>query len=36
MPRATIKKFAWFVAIWIASILALGIVAYAIRMAINP
>ncbi|WP_298864172.1 DUF2474 family protein [uncultured Sulfitobacter sp.] len=36
MPRSTLKKFAWFVAFWIVSVLALGIVAYVIRMAIKP
>ena len=29
------RRLAWFVAIWIASVVALGIVAYAIRLAIT-
>ncbi len=29
-----IRRVAWFVALWAASVAALGIVAYAIRMAI--
>lgn len=36
MPRATLKKLAWFICYWIMSVIALGIVAYAIRWAINP
>jgi hypothetical protein len=36
MPYATLRKFLWFVAFWIMSVIALGIVAYAIRLAINP
>lgn len=36
MPGAPLKKFAWFVALWILSVLALGIVAYAIRLVITP
>ena len=35
MPT-TIKRLAWFVGIWAASVLALGIVAYAIRFALKP
>ncbi|WP_390912419.1 DUF2474 family protein [Pseudosulfitobacter sp. SM2401] len=30
------KKLGWFVALWIMSVLALAIVAYAIRLAIVP
>ncbi|MDP5362578.1 MAG: DUF2474 domain-containing protein [Paracoccaceae bacterium] len=33
---ATFRKIGWFIAIWLFSVLALGIVAYAIRLAINP
>jgi hypothetical protein len=36
MPSATVRKIGWFIAIWLMSVLALGIVAYAIRLAINP
>jgi hypothetical protein len=36
MPLATLRKIGWFVAIWLLSVLALGVVAYAIRFAINP
>jgi hypothetical protein len=35
MPT-TIKRLAWFVGIWAASVLALGIVAYAIRSVLKP
>lgn len=35
MPFATFRKIGWFIAIWLLSVLALGIVAYAIRLAIN-
>ena len=35
MPT-TIRRLAWFVGIWAASVLALGIVAYAIRIALKP
>jgi len=35
MPT-TIKRLAWFVGIWAASVLALGVVAYAIRLALKP
>lgn len=35
MPT-TIRRLAWFVGIWVASVLALGIVAYAIRFALKP
>ncbi|WP_019956069.1 DUF2474 family protein [Yoonia vestfoldensis] len=33
---ATFRKLGWFVAIWLLSVLALFVVAYAIRLAINP
>lgn len=36
MKVSTLRKLGWFVGIWILSVLALGIVAYAIRHAINP
>ncbi|MDG1340515.1 MAG: DUF2474 family protein [Paracoccaceae bacterium] len=32
----TLKRLAWFAGIWVVSITALGIVAYAIRWAIVP
>jgi len=35
MTNATMRKFGWFIAIWIASVAALGVVAYAIRLAIH-
>ena len=34
--RTGIKRLAWFVGIWAASVLALGIVAYVIRLALKP
>lgn len=36
MSVQTFKRIAWFVAIWVASVLALGLVAYVIRLAILP
>jgi hypothetical protein len=36
MNISTLRKVGWFVGIWILSVLALGVVAYAIRLAINP
>lgn len=36
MPFTTFRKIGWFIAIWFLSVLALGVVAYAIRLAINP
>ena len=36
MPFATLKKLGWFAAYWIMNVTALGIVAYVIRLAINP
>lgn len=36
MKVSILRKLGWFVGIWILSVLALGIVAYAIRLAINP
>lgn len=36
MPSSTFRKIGWFIAIWLLSVLALGFVAYAIRLAINP
>ncbi|MDB5682292.1 MAG: hypothetical protein JWO16_2097 [Sphingomonas bacterium] len=35
MPT-TIRRLAWFVGIWAASVLTLGIVAYAIRSVLKP
>ena len=35
MPT-TIKRLAWFLGIWAASVLALGVVAYGIRIALKP
>ncbi len=35
MPAAFLRKVGWFVAIWVLSVLALGMVAYAIRLAIH-
>ncbi|QBX99481.1 DUF2474 family protein [Rhodophyticola sp. CCM32] len=34
-PRATLRKLGWFVAIWIMSVTALGLVAYIIRLALK-
>lgn len=36
MNTSTLRRIGWFVALWVMSVLALGIVAYAIRLAINP
>ncbi len=33
-PHPRLARLAWFVAIWLASVAALAIVAYAIRLAI--
>ncbi len=36
MPqRSSLSRIAWFVAIWLASVAALGLVAYAIRLVIG-
>ncbi|MEQ6204504.1 DUF2474 family protein [Sulfitobacter sp. HNIBRBA2951] len=35
MGRATLQRIGWFIAIWVASVAALGLVAYAIRLAIH-
>lgn len=35
MQITSFRKIGWFIAIWIASVAALGIVAYAIRLAIH-
>ncbi|MFT7146555.1 MAG: hypothetical protein ACJASZ_001433 [Yoonia sp.] len=32
MPLAAFRKIGWFTAIWLLSVAALGIVAYAIRL----
>lgn len=31
----SIRRIAWFLAIWLASVTALGVVAYVIKLAIN-
>ncbi len=36
MHSPLLKKIGWFVALWIMSVLALSILAYAIRLAIIP
>jgi hypothetical protein len=36
MHSPLFKKIGWFVALWIMSVLTLGVVAYAIRLAIIP
>ncbi|WP_093915474.1 DUF2474 family protein [Sulfitobacter marinus] len=36
MGRNWLSRTGWFVLIWVLSVLALGIVAYAIRLAIVP
>ena len=36
MNTANLRKIGWFVAIWIMSVLALGVVAFVIRLAIMP
>ncbi|MBU0781697.1 MAG: DUF2474 domain-containing protein [Alphaproteobacteria bacterium] len=36
MPISIFRRIGWFVAIWLLSVLALGVVAYAIRLAIYP
>lgn len=35
MPFGALRKIGWFIALWLLSVLALGIVAYAIRLAIS-
>jgi len=34
--RTTLQRLGWFAALWCASIASLTVVAYAIRLAINP
>ncbi len=34
--RTTLQQLGWFMALWCASIASLAIIAYAIRLAINP
>ncbi|WP_386624496.1 DUF2474 family protein [Sulfitobacter geojensis] len=34
MQSTTLRKIGWFISIWVASVAALGVVAYAIRLAI--
>lgn len=36
MNNSTFRRIGWFIAIWLMSVFALGVVAYAIRLAINP
>jgi|AntRauMFilla1563_2_1112583.scaffolds.fasta_scaffold03149_2 hypothetical protein len=36
MKLEGLRKIGWFIALWIGSVLALGVVAYAIRFTINP
>tara|TARA_R110000787_G_scaffold36948_22_gene94193 strand:+ start:1210 stop:1320 length:111 start_codon:yes stop_codon:yes gene_type:complete len=36
MRGKTVRQILWFIGIWLLSILALGAVAYVIRLAINP
>ncbi len=36
MRRNWVSKTGWFVLIWVLSVLALGVVAYAIKLAIVP
>ena len=35
LPPALIKRLIWFVLIWLASVIALGVVAFVIRLAIS-
>ncbi|QHQ34390.1 DUF2474 family protein [Algicella marina] len=35
MRQDLLRKWAWFIGIWLASVLTLGIVAYVIRLAIG-
>jgi hypothetical protein len=35
-PASRARRVAWFVGLWVASVAALGVVAYAIRWAIIP
>ena len=35
MQNSPLQKIGWFAILWLASVLALGVVAYAIRLAIN-
>ena len=35
-PGTRASRLAWFAALWLASVAALGVVAYAIRWAIMP
>jgi hypothetical protein len=32
MPSPSLRKLAWFIAIWLMSVAALGVVAYVIRL----
>lgn len=35
MRLNTLRKIGWFVGLWIASVAALGVIAFVIRLAIN-
>jgi hypothetical protein len=35
MPRQTLRRIGWFIALWLASVTALALVAYAIRLMIR-
>lgn len=35
MPAATLRKIGWFIGLWILSVMALGVVAYVIRLALH-
>lgn len=35
MTSRTFKRIGWFIALWLGSVLCLGVVAYAIRLAIH-
>jgi hypothetical protein len=34
--RTTIRRLGWLIAIWAASVLAIGVVAYALRVILKP
>lgn len=36
MKTHHLRRIGWFIALWLASVLALAVVAYAIRLAIHP
>lgn len=35
MSTAPLRKIGWFITLWVCSVLALGLVAYAIRLVIH-